>query len=106
MKNKDGVVDGIGGTVKRTVYGEVMSGKRCNNASDFVRLIKDKGTAVIINELTTDDIDDAQEKLQDLFDNVKPVPNIQKLHSMCVAGVDTLKCKMYSNSAKHVTVYF
>lgn len=88
------------------VYQDVMTGKRCNSASDFAHLIKAKQTAMIVDELTIEDIQGAREKLQCLFDNAKPVPNIQKLYSMSVAGVGTLTCKVYSNSVKQTTVNF
>jgi hypothetical protein len=44
-------VDGVGGSVKRMVYHDVMAGKKCRNPSDFVRLIQDRNKSIIIGEL-------------------------------------------------------
>ena len=101
-KRYRGVVDGIGGSVKRMVYQDVMVGETCRCAKDFIRLIKNKSTAFIIEELSTSVIKDAHVKLKNLFDSAKPIPNIQQLHSMAIIGVDELECKIYSNSAKKV----
>ncbi|CAF0764370.1 unnamed protein product [Rotaria sordida] len=37
-----GVVDGVGGTLKRLVWLEIMVGKRCSSAEDFVRICQEK----------------------------------------------------------------
>ena len=100
------VVDGIGGNVKRMVYQDVMSGKRCTNANDFTRLIQARNTPIIIEELLTADIEDAVENLQLLFENVKAVPNIQKLHSVTVLKTNEIECKLYSNSNEKTAVHF
>ncbi|CAM4950461.1 unnamed protein product [Rotaria socialis] len=74
-----------------------MSGKRCTNAADFTRLIQARDTPIIIEELLTTDIEDAAENLKFLFENVKAVPNIQKLHSITVLKTNEIECKVYSN---------
>ncbi|CAF1533649.1 unnamed protein product, partial [Didymodactylos carnosus] len=68
-----GVVDGVGGTAKRLVYEDVMVGKTCRNAADFVRLLEDKNTPIILSELLPSEIDDAENELKPTFDNVKLV---------------------------------
>ncbi|CAF1624521.1 unnamed protein product, partial [Didymodactylos carnosus] len=37
-----GIVDGIGGTLKRLVWMEILAGKRCASAQDFVDICKKK----------------------------------------------------------------
>lgn len=101
-----GVVDGIGGVVKRMVYQEVMIGKRCKNANDFVRLIEQKNTSILIEELLTSEIKHGRENLELLFDKVKAVPNIQKVHSITVVDIDKIECKVYSQCAKKTVVNF
>ena len=76
-----GIVDGVGGSVKRMVYQDIMAGKRCTDASDFVNLIQDRNSSILIEELLISEIEGAQKALELLFDNVKAVPNIQKVHS-------------------------
>ncbi|CAF4475622.1 unnamed protein product, partial [Rotaria socialis] len=83
--------DGIGGSVKRMIYQDVMSGKRCTNANDFTCLIQARNTPIIIEELSTSDIEDAVKNLKLLFENVKAVPNIQKLHSMTVLKTNEIE---------------
>ena len=100
------VVDGIGGSVKRMVYQDVMAGKQCHNASDFVALIRDKKTSIIVDELLISDIEAAHAYLTSLFQDVKAVPSIQKVHSMTVVDVDEINCKIYSNSVKTTVVHF
>ena len=57
MFEKDwSVVDGIGGTVKRMIYQDVMAGKRCRNAKDFVYLIQQKNSSIITYELSKSEI--------------------------------------------------
>ena len=101
-----GVVDGLGGTVKRSVYQEIMTGKRCKNAADFLNLIKQKSTSVFIDELSTNEIQDAHKTLGPLFSNVKPVPDIQKVHSMTVIDINKIECKFYSNCKEKTVVNF
>ncbi|CAF2062197.1 unnamed protein product, partial [Rotaria magnacalcarata] len=100
------VVDGIGGSVTRMVYQDVMAGKHCHNASDFVALIRDKKTSIIVDELLISDIEAAHAYLTSLFQDVKTVPSIQKVHSMTVVDVDEISCKIYSNSVKKIVVHF
>ena len=83
-----------------------MSGKRCTNATDFTLLIQIRDAPIIIEELLTTDIEDAVENLQVLFENVKAVPNIQKLHSTTVLKANEIECKIYSNSTEKIVVHF
>jgi hypothetical protein len=83
-----------------------MVGKRCKNANDFLNLIKGKNTSIYIHELLNSDIEHAVESLGLLFDNVKAVPDIQKIHSMTVIDVNKIKCKIFSNSTQKTVVDF
>lgn len=83
-----------------------MAGKRCHNASDFVALIRDRKTSIIVDELLISDIEATREYLTSLFQNVKAVPSIQKVHSMTLVDVDEISCKVYSNSVKKTVVHF
>ncbi|CAF1424572.1 unnamed protein product [Adineta steineri] len=105
-KGNLGVVDGIGGSSKRTVYQDVMSGKRCRNAKDFLHLIEQKNSLIIIDELSPDEIELGRDELGLVFNQVKAVPNIQKVHSINVIDIDKIECKIYSNSDKKTTVNF
>ena len=88
------------------VHQDVMIGKRCRSANDFVKIIQDKHTPIIIDELLVSEIENSYKTLSSLFNDVKPVPNIQKIHSMSVLDVNEIECKIYSNSTKATVVYF
>src|SRR4051812_15032653 len=101
-----GVMDGVGGAIKRIVYQEVMVGKQCRNAHDFVNLIEQKNTSILIDELLTSEIKHGRDGLKLIFDKVKAVPSIQKVHSMTVVDIDKIECKVYSHSEKKPVVNF
>ena len=100
------VVDGIGGTVKRMVYQDVMAGKRCRNAKDFVYLIQQKNSSIISDELLKSEIQHGYKDLQLLFNDAKAVPDTQKIHSMMVIDVNKIECKIYSLSTQKTVVHF
>ncbi|CAF0941642.1 unnamed protein product, partial [Didymodactylos carnosus] len=81
-----GVVDGIGGTVKRLVWGAVLAGQTCRSAEDFVRIAKQKTNKITLIELTKNDIDASKNKLQNIFAVVKAVPETLKTH--CIKVID------------------
>ncbi|CAF1437694.1 unnamed protein product [Rotaria sordida] len=99
-------VDGIGGSVKRMVYQDVLVGKRCRNANDFLHLIEQKNTSFVIDELSPDEIEHGRDGLGLIFNQVKAVPNIQKVHSMTVIDIHKIECKIYSYSDKKTIVNF
>ena len=98
------MVDGLGGTIKRMVYQEIMSGKRCKNAVDSLTLIKQKTTSVFIDELLMNEIEDAHIALGQLFSNIRSVPDIQKVHSMTVIDINKVECKFYANSKEKTII--
>lgn len=83
-----------------------MVGKRCRNAKDFVSLIQQKNSPVIVNGLSGNEIEDGYNDLQLLFNSVKPVPDIQKVHSLAVLAVNKVQCKIDSTSIQRITVNF
>ena len=99
-------MDGLGETIRRMVYQEIMSGKRCKNAVDFLTLIKQKTTSVFMDELLMNEIEDAHITLGQLFSNVRPVPDIQKVHSMTVIDINKIECKFYANSKEKTIINF
>ena len=100
------MVDGLGGTIKRMVYQEIMSGKRCKNTTAFLTLIKQKTTSVFIDELLINEIQDAHITRGQLFSNIRLVPNIQKVHSMTVIDINKVEYKFYADSKEKTIVNF
>ncbi|CAF1608935.1 unnamed protein product, partial [Didymodactylos carnosus] len=92
-----GVVDGIGGTLKRLVWSEMMAGKRCTSASDFVQICNEKTKTIIVGQITNAQIDVTIAKLSYMFDQTCSVPVIRKLHSIKVLHKNIIECSSYTN---------
>ena len=61
---------------------------------------------IITEELLTSEIEDGHKGLQLLFENVKGVQDIQKVHSMKVLDLNKIACKIYSLSTQKTVVVF
>ncbi|CAF0950722.1 unnamed protein product [Didymodactylos carnosus] len=92
-----GVVDGIGGILKRLVWSEMMAGKRCTSASDFVQICNEKTKIIIAGEITNAQIDVTIAKLSHMFDQTCSVPVIRKQHSIKVLHKNIIECSSYTN---------
>jgi hypothetical protein len=101
-----GVVDAIGGTVKRMVWQEIMAKKQCRSATDFVRIAKTKTNTIILDEISQTEIDAAKLKLQQLFAKTKSVKDTQKLHNVIAIRPDVIECRMYGDATSKWTVFF
>ncbi|CAF0954428.1 unnamed protein product [Didymodactylos carnosus] len=91
-KVSKGVVDGIGGIVKRLVWGAVLAGQTCRSAEDLVRIAKQKTNKITLIELTKNDIDASKNKLQNIFAVVKAVPETLKTHCIKVIDNKAIEC--------------
>ena len=87
-------------TTKRMVYLEIMTSKRCKNAANFMLLVKQKNTSLLINELSMNEIQDANNTLGSLFSG------IQKVHSMTDIDINKVECKFYANSKEKIIINF
>ncbi|CAF1144765.1 unnamed protein product [Didymodactylos carnosus] len=71
------------------MFEDVMVGKKDKDASDFVRLIEDKNTSILTDELLNSEVEAAEQLRQSLSENVKPVPSV--LTVICIrstCGID------------------
>ncbi|CAF4135314.1 unnamed protein product [Adineta steineri] len=93
-----GVVDGVGGTLKRVIYLAILGGQLCKSAADFVRIGQSKTTAIEIVEIEKYKIDDCKAELENLFQSLKPVPETKKIHSIKALTNNLIEYKYYSNS--------
>ncbi|CAF1301997.1 unnamed protein product [Didymodactylos carnosus] len=91
-----GVVDGLGGTVKRLVWSAALADDNCKSAKDFVTLAQQKTKKIIITEITKNAIDNSKLKLENIFKVAKSVPETLKTHSVKVIDNKTLDCRYYS----------
>ncbi|CAF1132322.1 unnamed protein product [Didymodactylos carnosus] len=92
------VVDGIGGTVKRMVWQEMMTKRQCKTAADFVRLAKSKTNTIILCEMAQGAIAASEQKPKQLFDGTKAVRNTQKLHNVIAVRQDVIECRSFGGS--------
>ncbi|CAF3317809.1 unnamed protein product [Rotaria sp. Silwood2] len=102
-----GVVDAIGGIVKRMVWQEIMTKKQlCRTATDFVHIANKKTSTIIVHEISQTEIDASKQKLQPLFATTKSVKNTQKLHNVVPIRLDVIECRMYGDAKSKWTAFF
>ncbi|CAF4752823.1 unnamed protein product [Rotaria sp. Silwood2] len=76
-----GVVDGIGGTVKRLVWSSILASGVCRSAEDFIKLPMKETNKIVLIEIKISDINTSKAKLESIFKAVKTVSETQKVHS-------------------------
>ena len=91
-----GVVDGIGGTVKRLVWSAILAGEACRTADDFIQIAKKKTNKIFLVEITEDAIQKSQNTLENIFKNTKTVPETQKMQLVQVININTLEFRNFS----------
>ena len=101
-----GVVDGIGGVVKRLVWSAVLAGAICRSAEDFIKIAKDKTNKINLIEITKSDIDNSKSKLEHIFKTIKPIPQTLKMHSVKVVVKNTLEFRYYSMCSRKQIIKF
>ncbi|CAF1523338.1 unnamed protein product, partial [Didymodactylos carnosus] len=102
-----GVVDGLGGTVKGTVYGEIMAGKhQCKNGKDFTKIAQAKMPNIILCEITTTEIAKSETPFKQLFSKTKPVNKTLQIHCVKAVKKDVIEYCYYSNSKEKFTMTF
>lgn len=92
-----GVVDGIGGTIKRLVYQSVLSGQQCTSAADFINIGRSKTNNIELYEIKQDQIDNAKKRLEPVFQSLKTLPETKKIHCVNVLSNNVIEHKYYSN---------
>lgn len=92
-----GVVDAVGGTLKRIVHRAIMSGERCTSAADFVKIAQSKTNTINVMELTQECIDKSKDQLEQLFKATKSVPETKKIHSIKALQNCIIEYGYYSN---------
>ena len=93
-----GVVDGIGGTLKRLVWMENMAGVRCSSAKDFVDICNQKTKTIIVGMVQQAQFDTTEALLVDTFKVIPGLPEIQKQHHVKVLHKDVIEYAKYSTS--------
>lgn len=82
-----GVVDGLGGTVKRSVWRYVRTGKtHVSTPITFYEVARERNPNVNIAFITSVNIAENQTMLEQHWQDTKPVPNTHKLHYVKSSG--------------------
>ena len=96
-----GVVDGLGGTVKRVVRTAVSTRKvpQVLNAEEFAKVATQMCKSIGIHLYLNEDIDKSSSKLglDECFKQAKPIPGIKKIHCLDPTDGGHLHCRLYSN---------
>ncbi|CAF2705939.1 unnamed protein product [Rotaria sp. Silwood2] len=95
-----GVVDGIGGTVKRLVWSSILASGVCRSAEDFIKLPMKETNKIVLIEIKISDINTSKAKLESIFKAVKTVSETQKVHSVKVIDNNTLELRYYSTCSQ------
>jgi len=75
-----GVVDGIGGILKRLVWLEILSGYICSSAEDFVKICLQKTKPIFVILVKQAQFDVTKSLLENTFSKISNLPGIQKQH--------------------------
>ena len=93
-----GVVDGIGGYIKRLVYRSILSGQRYTSATDFINIGRSKANTVELYEIEQYQIDNAKKQLEPIFQSLKSIAETKKIHYVNFLSNNSIQRKYYSNS--------
>ena len=95
-----GVVDRIGGTVKRLVSNAVMTGKSpvVADAQSFYRVASSLTSSVTVSLVSQKEISDTSDllSLEKCFSEALPLPGISKMHCIEPRKDGSLNCCLYS----------
>lgn len=97
-----GPVDGIGGTVKRSVYLEVIKGREIvSNYSDFLRVAKATNSTITVLSCISAKIAETEENLKEHYVQARDLPGIREQHYFFVTDgkVNGLRTCPTSNNA-------
>ena len=94
-----GPVDGVGGTVKRIVAKEVMSGGGdVLTSQQFAEVSKRKCPNITVLHVSKDDIEKEIPKLDEAVKEIRPVPKTQQMHRVTVNGPYSLEIQNHAKA--------
>lgn len=93
-----GVVDSIGGTLKRLVWTDVMAGASCTSAKEFVNICKRKTKTILVSLVQQAQFDVTEALLKTCFQNIAGVPHLRKQHHISVLHKDVIEYALYATS--------
>jgi len=93
-----GIVDGVGGILKRLVWLEIMAGKGCASAEDFVNICHQKTKTISVLFVKQVQFDITKSMLEKTFSNMINLPGIQKQHHIQALHKNVIQYARYSTS--------
>lgn len=100
-----GVVDGIGGTVKRAVWRHVKSGQvHVTSAEQYAVVAAERSPNIHVHFISKADIQELEPFLDARWKNVVAVPRTRQMHCFIANGSDKVMVADTSDSTKFTTV--
>jgi hypothetical protein len=91
-----GIVDSIGGTLKRLVWTEILAGARVISAKDFVDVCRLKTKTITVGLIQEAQFDATRALLEKNFKKTVGVPKLQQQHYVNVLHKDVIEYASYS----------
>ncbi|CAF3278014.1 unnamed protein product [Rotaria socialis] len=96
----------VGGTLKRLVWLEIMAGKRCASAEDFVKICHQKTKTISVVFVKQAQLDVTKSMLEKTFMEVTSIPGLQKQHHIEVLHKDVIQFACYATSEQQYVFRF
>ena len=93
-----GIVDGLGGTLKRLFWLDIMTGACCSSAKDFVNICHQKSKSVIVTLVRQAQHDVTRALLKNTLKAISCMPRMRKMHHINVLHQDLIEHTQYSTS--------
>ena len=93
-----GVVDGVGDILKRLVWLEIMAGKQCSSAHDFVKICREKSQTISTIFVRQAQLDVTKSTLEKTFSHINSIPDIRKQHHFEALHKDVIQYAEYATS--------
>jgi hypothetical protein len=94
--HRKGIVDSIGGTLKRLVWSEILAGARVTSAKDFVDVCHRKTKTIIVGLVQQVQFDTTRALLEKSFEKTVSVPNIRQQHYINALHKNVIEYGLYS----------
>ena len=82
-----GVVDGLGGTLKRSVWRHVRSGRgEASTPEDFYKVAVARNPNIKVEYISKECIEKDEDVMKNYWDGILPIPNTHKVHAVMPFG--------------------
>ena len=98
-----GVVDGLGGVVKHSVWRAVCTGEVVSSAKKFYNVVCIRNPNILLSFISHDDIEKSSEICLNIWNEVKALPQTQSIHCIIPISLYAIKFAQTSNSTSFYT---